>query len=104
MLVSPIQYSRAFEEGYQGETKRELRARINEHRACISKAFKNKDVHHSIFGHFVTGHGKSPEAYLEVTGNAINHHFRGQNAKILHATLYFLKKHENLHDFLMLPL
>ena len=59
---------RVFEEGYQGETKRELRARINEHRAGIRKAFKNKDVDHPIYGHFVTGHGKNPEAYLEVTG------------------------------------
>ena len=57
-----------FEEGYQGETKRELRARINEHRAGIRKAVKNKDVNHSIYGHFVTGHGKNPEAYLEVIG------------------------------------
>ena len=57
-----------FEEGYQGETKRELRARINEHRAGIRKAVKNKDVKHSIYGHFVTGHGKNPEAYLEVIG------------------------------------
>ena len=57
-----------FEEGYQGETKRELRARINEHRGGIRKAVKNKDVNHSIYGHFVTGHGKNPEAYLEVIG------------------------------------
>ena len=48
-----------FGEGYQGETKKELRARINEHRAGIRKAVKNKDVNHSIYGHFVTGHGKN---------------------------------------------
>ena len=54
--------------GYQGETMRELRAKINEHRAGIRQAFKNKDVSHSIYGHFVKGHGKNPEAYLEVIG------------------------------------
>ena len=59
---------KVFEEGYQGETRRELRARINEHRAGIRLAFKNKNVDHPIYGHFVTGHGKNPDAYLEVTG------------------------------------
>ena len=47
---------------------RELRARINEHRAGIRQAFKNKDFSHSIYGHFAKGHGKNPEFYLEVIG------------------------------------
>ena len=51
-----------------GETRREFRTRINEHRAGIRKAFKTKDVNHPIYGHFVTGHCKNPDAYLEVTG------------------------------------
>ena len=51
---------RVFEEGYQGETRRELRARINEHRGGIRKAFKTKDVNHPIYGHFVTGHCNNP--------------------------------------------
>ena len=57
-----------FEEGYQGESKRQLRSRINEHRAGIRKAYKEKDFSHKIYGHFVKGHGKNPEAYLQVTG------------------------------------
>ena len=47
-----------------------MRTRINEHRAGIRKAFKTKDVDHPIYGHFVTGHGKNPEAYLEVNGES----------------------------------
>ena len=57
-----------FEEGYQGETKRQLRARINEHRAGIRKAVKENNVDHEVYGHFVKGHGKNPEAFLEVIG------------------------------------
>ena len=57
-----------FEEGYQGESKRQLRSRINEHRAGIRKAYREKDFSHKIYGHFVKGHGKNPEAYLQVTG------------------------------------
>ena len=59
---------KVFEEGYQGETRRQLRARINEHRAGIREAFKRKDYNHQVYGHFVKGHGKNPEAYLEVIG------------------------------------
>ena len=45
-----------------------MRSRINEHRAGIRKAYKEKDFSHKIYGHFVKGHGKNPEAYLQVTG------------------------------------
>ena len=40
----------------------------SEHKAGIRKAYKEKDLNHKIYGHFVKGHGKNPEAYLQVTG------------------------------------
>ena len=49
---------------YIGETKRQLRQRIHEHRGAISR----RDLKHAVGGHFAKGHGKNPEAYLEVVG------------------------------------
>ena len=48
---------------YEGNTKRELRIRINEHRSAINR--KKEDY---LGGHFVRGHGKNPAAHLIVTG------------------------------------
>ena len=49
---------------YLGKTSRQLRTRINEHRGTITR----KQVNKPAGGHFSTGHGKKPEAYLRVTG------------------------------------
>ena len=49
--------------GYIGETKRELRLRIGEHRGSITRKLKN-----SIGRHFNKCHGKKPEAFLRVVG------------------------------------
>ena len=48
---------------YEGNTRRQLRVRINEHRSAINR--KTKDY---LGGHFSRGHGKNPAAYLTVTG------------------------------------
>ena len=47
---------------YIGETKRKLCSRINEHRGSIKNKFGK------IGEHFSKGHGKNPEAFLEVVG------------------------------------
>ena len=49
--------------GYIGETKRQLRVRIEEHHGSITRKVKN-----SVGRHFIKGHGKKPEAYLRVVG------------------------------------
>ena len=49
--------------GYIGETKRQLRVRIGEHRGSITRKVNN-----SVGRHFHKGHGKKPEAYLRVVG------------------------------------
>ena len=48
---------------YIGETKRQLRVRIGEHRGSITRKVNN-----SVGRHFHKGHGKKPEAYLRVVG------------------------------------
>ena len=48
---------------YEGKTKRELRVRINEHRSAI-----NRKTPGYLNDHFTRGHGKTPAAYLTVTG------------------------------------
>ena len=35
----------------------------SEHKAGIRKAYKEKEFNHKIHGHFVKGHGKTPEGY-----------------------------------------
>ena len=49
--------------GYIGETKRQLRTRIAEHRSSLKRKVKN-----AVGKHFCKGHGKNPEAFLRVTG------------------------------------
>ena len=49
---------------YIGETKRQLRLRIQEHRGAITR----RNLKHAVGSHFARGHGKNPEAYLEVVG------------------------------------
>ena len=48
---------------YEGNTRRQLRVRINEHRSAINR--KTKDY---LGGHFSKGHGKTPAAHLTVVG------------------------------------
>ena len=47
----------------EGETKRQLRVRALEHRGVIRRKVMNE-----VGSHFAKGHGKNPEAYLQVEG------------------------------------
>ena len=80
---------------YTGETKRQLRQRIQEHRGAINR----KDLKHAVGGHFARGHGKNPEVVgIERVLPRGNDHLRKRRESFwinkYHSTKYGVNRRE----------
>jgi len=76
---------------YIGKTKRRLSTRIAEHRGSITR----RNLKHSVGRHFARGHGRSPEAYLEVTG--IEQVFpKGKEALLLRRESFWIDQYDSI--------